>query len=691
MSHCSKIAFALFLAGSSAPLFAADASADATGDHHEESTDIVITALSRNRSDLLSGTSVLSGTDLAQSVRSTIGDTLSSLPGVSASSFGPSASRPILRGLQGDRVRILTDGIGSFDASGTSADHAVAIDTLTADRIEVLRGPSALLYGSGAIGGVVNVIDSRIPLKVPDEPVHVQLEGGYATAARERSTAGTVDVPLASNLVFHLDGSYLKSDDLDTGGYLLSAPLRAEAAGSADPGIQRLATLKGRLPNTAARTWDTGVGLAYIGSGGTIGFSYSHLDNLYGVPIRFSLDPNVASEQPRISLKQDRYDLRAEVDAGGGFLDKIRLRAGYGDYVHQELEPDGAVATTFYNKGLEGRLEFLQAKHGVWSGAFGGQVMTRDFNVVGDEKFLPKTATEQAGLFTVQQFDFGKLKAEAGVRVERTNAHATADADLGNADITRRFTSISGSVGASYAVLDGWRIGVNLTHSERAPTVEEMFANGPHGGTEAFEVGLPDARLEKSNGAELTFNGKGDGYTFELSGYYNRFSNFLYQKPTGAIEEDLPVYAMAQGKATHYGFEAQGNVDLFKIGEGRVSLDGFADYTHVTVRDYGPAPLIPPLRIQGGLGYDDTAWTGRVEVQRNFAQNRNATFETRTPGYTMVNAQVSWKVLGAGSPLTLRLAANNLFDVVARSSTSLLKDYAPLAGRDIRLGASVKF
>ncbi len=695
MNICSKVAFALLVAGSAGPLFAADAAADAssdaTGDHHDEQPDIIVTALSRNKGDLLSGTSVLAGAELAQAVRSTIGDTLSHTPGVSSSSFGPSAARPVLRGLQGDRVRVLTDGIGAFDASGTSADHAVAINTLTADRIEVLRGPSALLYGSGAIGGVVNVIDSRIPIKVPDEPVHVQVETGYATAANERTVAGTVDVPITSHLVFHADGSYLKSDDLETGGYLLSAPLRAQAAASTDPDIQNLATLKGKLPNTQARTWDAAVGLAYIADGGSIGLSYSHLNNFYGVPIRFSLDPDVESEQPRITLRQDRYDLRAEVNTGGGFLDKIRLRAGYGDYIHQELEPDGAVATTFLNKGIEGRLEFIQAKQGVWSGAFGGQIMIRDFNVIGEEKFLPKTSTEQGGLFTVQQFDFGKLKAEVGARVEKTDAHATADADLGNPDITRRFTSVSGSAGASYALLDGWRIGINLTHSERAPTVEELYANGPHGGTEAFEIGLPDARLEKSNGAELTFNGKGSGYSFELSGFYNRFSNFLYQKPTGAIEDDLPVYQMAQGKAKLYGFEAQGDLDLFKLGAGRVSVDGIADYTRATVSNYGAAPQIPPLRLLGGLAYDDTAVSGRVEVEHVTAQDHVAPLETTTPAYTMVNAQISWKVLGAASPVTLRLAANNIFDVVARRAASLLKDYAPLAGRDIRLGASLRF
>ncbi|WP_414901474.1 TonB-dependent receptor [Sphingomonas flavalba] len=685
---------ASMLAAVSPAAFAAsadDPGQPSAGDHHDAAPEIVVTALSRNRGDLLSGTSVLSGTALATVKRATIGDTLDHLPGASSSSFGPSAARPVLRGLQGDRVRVLTDGIGAFDASGTSADHAVAINPMTADRIEVLRGPSALLYGSGAIGGVVNVIDSRIPLRVPDEAVHVHLDGGYASAADERTMAGAIDLPLAGRIVVHVDGSYLKANDMRTGGYLLSAPLRAQAAASPDADIRELATLKGRLPNTAARTWEVAAGIAYIGDGGTIGLSYARLDNVYGVPIRFSLDPAGDAEAPRIALKQDRYDLRAEVNTGGGFLDKLRLRAGYGDYVHRELEPDGAVGTTFYNTGIEGRIELIQAKRGAWSGAFGGQVVTRDFDVVGAEKFLPKSSTEQAGLFTVQQFDLGAVKAEVGGRIETTSARAYADAAIGNPDLRRRFTALSGAAGASLAVADGWRAGVNLTHSERAPTVEELYANGPHGGTESFEIGLPGARLERSNGAELTLNGKGPGYSVELSGYYNRFSNFLYQLPTADIEDGLPVYEMAQGRATLYGFEAQAQVDVAKVGAGTVSVDGVADYTRATVKGFGPAPLIPPLRVLGGVGYDDNAVNARVEVEHVTAQDRVAPLETRTPGFTMVNASLAWKVGGPGAPLSLRLSANNIFDVEARRAASLLKDYAPLAGRDIRVGAAVQF
>ena len=230
--------------------------------YHDNRADIVVTALiPRRQGDILSGTTVLTGDKLTQQLRTTIGETLARQPGVSATSFGPNASRPILRGFQGERVRILTDGIGSFDVSNTSVDHAVAINPLTADRIEILRGPAALLYGSSAIGGVVNVIDSRIPRRVPDEPVHVEGLATYGSAANERTVSGEFEAPLAENFVVHLDGSWSKSDDLRPGGYILAQPQRALAAQSDDAEIREDGMWKGKLPNTAAETWEVAGGL----------------------------------------------------------------------------------------------------------------------------------------------------------------------------------------------------------------------------------------------------------------------------------------------------------------------------------------------------------------------------------------------------------------------------------------------
>lgn len=661
------------------------------GDHAEDAPEIVVTALQRNRADLLSGTSVLSGSDLAAAKAPSLGETLSKLPGVSASSFGPTASRPILRGLQADRIRVLIDGIGSFDASSSSADHAVAINPLTAERIEVLRGPTALLYGSSAIGGVVSVVDNRIPRHVPDEGIHVQADVDYGSAANERRAAGAVDVGLGGGFVAHFDGSYAKTGNLRTGGYLLSRALREEAAASAEPEIQELADLRGKLPNTASKGTEAAVGLAYVGTGGNIGVSFSRLDNRYGVPIRFSLDPDVEAEAPTLDVRQNRYDLRAEVTPGIGFFDAIRLRAGHGDYRHYEIEDTGEIATTFLNKGTEGRLEFSQRKQAAWSGTLGAQYLTRDFMVIGEEAFLPPTSTEQGGVFTVQNFDFGSLRAEIGGRYEHSSVAAKASEALGTDTAERRFDAYSASVGALYALTPGLKFGVNFTHSERAPTAEELFANGPHLATQAFEVGNPDFRKERSNGVEGLIRARLGGASLELSAYYNDFSNFIYQTPTGEVEDDLPIYAFQQAGAKQYGFEAEAMAPLFDLASGRIVADAVLDYVRVKIDGQGAAPFIPPFRVLGGVEYQSDPLIARVEVERVAKQDKIADFERVTPGYTMANARLEWRPMGKDGLLSLRLAANNIFDVVARRHSSFLADYAPLAGRDIRVGASIRF
>lgn len=690
-----------------APALAQDAAvpAPAADDdvHAPVSAQIVVTApFQRDRLDILSGVSVLQGQELAQVVRPTIGETLSRTPGVSATSFGPNASRPVLRGLQGERVRILTDGIGAFDVSNTSADHAVVIDPLLAERIEVLRGPATLLYGSSAIGGVVNVIDRRIPRAIPDEPVHVNVNATYGSAADERSIGGTVDVPLSDKFVVHADGSYLKTGNLRIGGNVLAPSARAIALANAgsetdeqiDEGIDfaESAGLKGRLPNSAAETWTAGVGGALITSGGSLGVSYSHYDSLYGVPIRYALRPGDEQEAPRLDVAQDRVDLRAEVDAGGGLLKSIRARAGFASYRHFELEPDGGIGTAFYNKGLEGRLELVQADRGAWKGATGMQFFSRDFNVIGDEAFLPKSATTQFGLFTLQQLDLGKVKLEGGARYEHTVATARPGDDQPQFfEGSRRFDTFSGSAGASLALADGWRLGVNLARTVRAPSAEELFANGPHAGTQAFEVGNPDFKTERAWGAEAVLRGSGPGYSFEASAYHNWFNNFIYETQTGAVEDGLPVFQFNQAKARYYGFELQGSATLASFGNMDVVADGVADYVHAQIVGDGPAPRIPPLRLLGGLGVKGAKVDVRGEVEWTAAQKRLAAFETPTDGFTLVNAEINFRPWGTERPLSFGLSANNIFAVDARRHASVLKDFAPLAGRDIRVTARASF
>ncbi|MBC7519947.1 MAG: TonB-dependent receptor [Sandarakinorhabdus sp.] len=671
---------------------AADAATANSTLHGTTSAEIIVTApFERSRATALSGVTVLQGTELTRELRSNIGDTLSRQPGVSSTSFGPNASRPILRGFQGERVRVLTDGIGSFDVSNTSVDHAVVINPQLAERIEVLRGPASLLYGSSAIGGVVNVIDKRIPREIPKEAVHLDLLGTYGSAASERSAAGVVEVPLGDRFVIHADGSYNKSDDLRIGGYVLSKPARAAALASEEPAANALADLTGRLPNTAGETWTAGGGAAFIDAGGELGVSYAHYDSLYGVPARFDTQTG-DGENVRLKVKQDRVDVRGQVNVDGNIVDMIKFRAGYANYKHSEISDTGQVGTTFLNQGLEGRLEVSQAKRDIgngatWRGGTGVQVFTRRFDVVGDEAFIPRNDTTQIGLFTLQEFDFGSVKSEFAGRYE--NARVTSSVSDFRGDgvfVNRGFNLFSGSAGASIGLIEGWRLGVNLSHTERGPAAEELLANGPHAGTQAFEVGNPDFAKERANGAEMILRGKGEGYSFEASLYYNRFSDFIFERQTGAIEDGLPVFQYEQAAARYLGFEIQGNATVARVGDAEVKIDALADYTDARLLDgLGPVPRIPPLRVLGGIGVSSQSWDARAEIEHATSQNKVASFETATAAYTLVNASFSIRPFADRPNTAIVVSANNIFDVDARRHASFLKDFAPLAGRDIRI------
>ncbi len=668
------------------PAFAQEPKQSGHGDHDVNDTEIVVTGVfTRDRDDVLAGTSVLTAEDLARELRPTIGETLSRQPGVSATSFGPNASRPVLRGFQGERVRVLSDGIGSFDVSNTSVDHAVVINPLTADRIEVLRGPAALQFGSSAIGGVVNVVDSRIPRSVPDEGIHIDATGTYGSAANERSGGTRVDVPLGDTFVVHFDGTYTKTGNLRTGGFILTPALRTAAIASGDPDTAELADLRGKLPNSAARTWEVAGGAALITPGGNLGFSVSHYDSLYGVPVRYSVDPAIAAEEVSLDVKQTRLDLRSAINPSSGFLEAIKFRGGYADYKHNELDDTGAIGTTFTNDGWEGRLELVQREKNGWRGAVGGQFFIRNLNIVGDEKFLPKSETQQFGLFTLQSFDLGVLRAEAGGRVERSLLSANADVDIGNPDLSRTFTAISGSLGGSIEIGAGLRLGLNGSYTERAPSAEELFANGPHAGTQAFEVGNPNFTKEKSTGIEATLRAKGDGYSFSASLYHSWFTGFIFESPTGTVQDDLPVFQFSQASARYYGAEFEASLRIGQIGNYAINVDGIGDFTRAKISGGGNVPRIPAMRLLGGVEAQSDTINGRLEFEWVDGQNRVAAFETTTKSYNMVNASIGIKPFGTDNQTSITVSANNIFDVDARRHASFLKDYAPLPGRDLRV------
>lgn len=712
-------AMSVFL--SSAALLAAPALAQRqpppdTGEahgHDDRPENVVVTAIiPRAHIDILGGTSVLTGDQLTRDIRPSLGETLARQPGVSSTSFGPGASRPILRGFSGDRIRLLTDGIGSFDASANSVDHAVAINPLLADRIEVLHGPAALLYGSSAVGGVVNVIDTRIPTRLPEGGFDLAATGTYGSAAREKSLAGKSDIALGHGFVFHADGSWIETGDLRTGGYVLGAGPRAEALESDEAEISDLAGMRGRIPNSAIEGWNYAGGLNYIDSGGSLGFSVGRSEYTYGLPIRYEThedhededheeegEHEHGAEEVKIQMKQTRADMRAQVNVSGGLLDQIRLRAGWADYEHAEMSLDGEdVHTRFYAEGLETRLDLVQTRQGGWEGAVGGQFLLRKSRIEGEEKFLPAIDSETWGLFTLQALDLGKLRLEAGARYEHSRLDAADDVDLGSPEYRRSFDTFSGSLGASYAIVPDWRIGVNLSRVERAPTADELFARGNHAGTQAFELGNPDFSTERGWGVEGTLHGRGQNFHVAVSGFYNKFDRFIYDDivaddaclaASGADELEFPCFAYLQSGAEYYGAEIQADWTAARFGRAELRLDGLADFTRASLESGEPVPRIPPLRMLGGVTLDAREWSVRGEVEHAFKQDRVSARETTTPAYTFVNASLSWKPALAADRLSFILQANNIFDVEARRHASLLKDYAPLAGRDVRLTVSL--
>ena len=655
--------------------------------------EIVVTAPYFERLDLLAGTSALSGEDLAQQARGQIGETLLSLPGVSATSFSPGASRPVLRGFQGSRVAVLTDGIGNIDASNTSADHAVTIDPLTTERIEVLRGPAVLLFGGQAVGGAVNAIDKRIPRKVPDEAVHIDAQFDYSTAAKEYAGGASIDVPMGDRFVIHLDGSHRKSKDLRIGGYLLAPALRQEALDVAaeeqalgnldEAGNARdWANFRGRLPNSAVKTTSLGAGAAFIDDGGNLGISFNLYDTQYGIAERPDFVEPVGGEVS-IDLRQYRFDLRGEVELGEGLFDKIRIRAGYADYVHKELEgPD--VGTTFFSKAIETRLELTQNNRGGWRGASGLQYQTRDFEAVGDEAFLPPTRSNQIGLFTLQEFSLGNLDAEVSARFDHARLEAQTLATV------RNFDNFSAAFGLGYTIGD-IKIGTNISRTGRAPSVEELYSDGPHVATQSYEVGDPLLRSERSWNGEIYARYDSTRFDATATLYANRFSNFIYENATGAIVDDLPEFEYLQRKARVWGLEAEATANVGSFGGFDVLLDGVADFTRATIKGEGPAPRIPPLRLLGGLELQSDTFELRGEVEWADSQKRIADFETPTGGFTMVNASATWRPFGRDKNISLTASADNIFDVEARRAASFTKDFVALAGRDFRLTARLSF
>jgi iron complex outermembrane receptor protein len=628
---------------------------------------------------------ILKRDDIDQAPAGGIGDVLSGVAGVRSSAFGPGASRPVIRGLSGPRVLVLSNGLGQVDASALSPDHAVATDPQEAQRIEVLRGPSALAYGGSAIGGVVNIIDNRIS-SVPVEGVHGRVLASGSTVDNGWSTGGQVQYGQGP-WVLSVDGLHRESEDYDVP---TSPESRRQAVAE---GEEWGGKVDSKVENTFTKLSSYGAGLSYVGEQGYIGVSVKRTDTKYGVPGHahgaeehddhdHDHDHEHEEESVSIDLEQTRYDLRGEYRVDVGPFEKIRFAGGYADYTHTELE-NGEPATTFKSDGWESRIELVQRNVDGWQGAVGVQLMNRDFEAIGDEAYVPATKTKEYGAFVLQRLDRDSWGVEGGLRLE------TKSIDSVVAD--RDFTGLSGSLGAFIRPTQGVFLSLSGSRTERAPAQEELFAAGAHPATRSFEIGDPTLKSEASYSIDLTGHFKHGALDVDAHLFGVSYDGFIDLRPTGEVDADsgLPMFLYQQTDASFYGAEIDGSYEAWSDGARSVTLGFTGDYVRGKT-DLGPPARIPPWSLAGRGTYDHGWWSGTLEVRRVGSQDRVSEFELPTSAYTLVNASVVFRPL-QDKDFKVFVEGRNLGDVEAREHASFLKDIAPLPGRNFRLGVGYRF
>ncbi len=653
----------LLAASGIAALMATPAWADVT----KEVSEVVVTAAPYVVSMDSSTTSVevLKRDDLDTAPAAGLGDVLSGLPGVRSTFFGPGASRPVIRGLAGPRVLVLTNGVGMIDASALSPDHQVATDPQEAERIEVLRGPSALAYGGSAIGGIVNIIDDRIPHQVVDG-VHGRMLAS-ASSGDDGKMASAAFKAGVGNWVVSLDGLRRTSEDYTVPVAQMSRRLAAEE-GLPEPSLSET-----KVTNSAVELTAYGAGVSYVGSQGFGGLSIKKTDTTYGI---------AAEEDVTIGLKQTRVDGQGELNLDLGPFDKIKFSAGWADYKHTEFEGD-EVGTTFLSDGWEGRLELVQPDRNGWQGAVGVQALQRNFDAIGEEALIPKTKITEQGIFTLQRLDKDKWGVEGGLRVDQRKL----DSEIAE----RKFTNISASIGAFLRPAEGWFLGLSGSRTSRAPTEEELFSEGAHPATQQFEVGDADLNEEISYSLDATVHYADGPWSIDLHAFAVKYDGFVDLRATGAVDADsgFRIYHFIQTDAKFYGGEMEASYRLWQDGDRSFTLEGSADYVRGET-DLGVPARIPPWSVTGRAVFDAGWWTGKLELRRVAEQDRVAEFELPTDSYMMLNASLSATPF-TDKNLKLFAEARNINDTEAREHASFLKELAPLPGRSFRVGAGYKF
>lgn len=632
------------------------------------------------RASLLA-TDVLDEEVLAIAPAATLGDLVAGVPGVRSSAFAPGASRPVIRGLSGPRVQVLTNGLGQIDASAVSPDHQVASDPAEAKRVEVVRGPSTLVFGGSAIGGVVNIIDDRIASERPENGLEGHIGAQASSVDDGRSIGGRLKMDVGP-FVLSVDGFKRESEDYSVPVFPESARLLAEEGEEA--GDERT------VENTFADIAQYGAGLSWIGSRGFVGLSVKKLDTTYGVPGHEHEHEHEEGEEEHeegheeggvsIGLEQTRWDLRGELAFDGGPFERLKVSAGWADYQHTEFEGD-EVGTQFFSDGYEARAELIQRQHDGHQGVIGVQLLDRTFDAMGDEAYVPRTTIREQGAYTVQRYDLDRYGFEGGLRVD----HRTLESVVGDRD----FTNISGSAAAFMRPSTETFLGLSLSRTARAPSEVELFAEGPHAATGAFEIGDPDLDTESVWTLEGTAHYGAGPFSADLHVYAARYDGFIDLRPTGAEEDGLPVFEYVQTDADFRGFEAEASYDLWTDGERTLTLKGAADWVRADT-DLGPAARIPPWSATAGLAWTSPTFDAGIEVRKLGEQDRTADFELPTDGYVTVGLNVAWRPFSDRN-VTLFAAASNLTDEEAREHASFQKDIAPLPGRNIRAGITYRF
>ncbi|NNL56885.1 MAG: TonB-dependent receptor [Pseudomonadales bacterium] len=625
--------------------------------------EVVISAHPLATEGLAQATDVLAGEDLQRSLAANIGSTLAKQPGIHSAQFASAVGRPVIHGLSGPRVKILEDRIDTLDVSVTSGDHAVAIEPFIAEKIEVLKGPSALLYGSGAIGGVVNVHTGRIPQHVP-----ARLTGGVEYRYNNNANGKTGAAKFNGGnrrLAWHIDATAKDADDYEIPGFTVSG---RQSALTGEPGVP------GELPGSRYDANAGAVGASYFFDWGYTGFASSYADANYGLP-------GAPDGIPTLELEQKRTDLALNItDPFAGF-NSLNVRIGAVDYMHQEIEPDGEVATTFNNDAWEARSELVYELDKN-KGAFGIQHSSKEFSAIGEEAFIAPVDTIDTGIFWLGQKSLNTVDLDIGMRAGRVKHQPSAGA-------SQSFDTYSVAGGMLIQPRADWQLGFNIDFSTRAPVAEELYSNGPHLVTGTFERGKTTLNNERATNFALTvIFDDGDAWQLTATAYHTRFSNFIYQQATGAFEDGLPVVEYRQNDARYLGLDFELSTKVARWNNGEVRLTTLFDVVDAEIKAPGNdnIPRTPPMRY--GLGLD-AKWGDAscvIEFLRVARQDEIAALELATSSYNDLSIHVNKGIAIGNFDFEGFIKGTNLTDDEQRMHTSFIKEVAPAPGRTIETG-----